>query len=197
MMLPILGSHDAAAAREPARQLGLAFQLTNFIRDVAEDLGRGRTYLPDNDLATFGVTRDDLNAAAARGRATTRIKELIAYEVIRAQAHYLAAAPGVPLLAPASQACIRTAYALYGGILDEIAAQDYDVFVRRAVVPRRRRAAVAAQALLARPGTPVTVPGPVKHGALLSVSDVAGAPANHAGAGPRWPARGGCGMLGA
>ncbi|GAB3818742.1 hypothetical protein GCM10027605_71840 [Micromonospora zhanjiangensis] len=70
MMLPILGSSDPAAAREPARQLGFAFQLTNFIRDVAEDLDRGRTYLPDEDLAAFGVTRDDLVAAAARGAAT-------------------------------------------------------------------------------------------------------------------------------
>ena len=58
MMLPILGSADRSAAREPARQLGLAFQLTNFIRDVAEDLDRGRTYLPDAHLAEFGVTRD-------------------------------------------------------------------------------------------------------------------------------------------
>lgn len=164
MMLPILGCTDPAAAREPARQLGFAFQLTNFIRDVAEDLDRGRTYLPDEDLAKFGLARDDLVAAATRRAATPRIKELIEYEVARAQAHYLAAAPGVPLLAPASQACIRTAYALYGGILDEVAAQDFDVFVRRAVVPNRRRAAVAARALLTRPGTRVTVPGPANAG---------------------------------
>jgi 15-cis-phytoene synthase len=160
MMLPILGSDDPAAAREPARQLGLAFQLTNFIRDVAEDLDRGRTYLPDEDLAKFDVTRADLLAAARRRAATPQIKELIEYEVTRARAHYLAAAPGVPLLAPASQACIRTAYVLYGGILDEVAAQDYDVFVRRAVVPDRRRVAVVARALLTRPGSPVTAPVP-------------------------------------
>ncbi|SCL58906.1 phytoene synthase [Micromonospora citrea] len=160
MMLPILGSSDPAAAREPARQLGFAFQLTNFIRDVAEDLDRGRTYLPDDDLALFGVTREELVEARARGRATPRIRELIAYEVSRAQAHYAAAAPGITLLAPASQACMRTAYALYGGILDEVAAQDYDVFAGRALVPRRRRLAVAARALLTPPGTPVVIPGP-------------------------------------
>ncbi|MEV6706996.1 phytoene/squalene synthase family protein [Micromonospora wenchangensis] len=160
MMLPILGSSDPAAAREPARQLGFAFQLTNFIRDVAEDLDRGRTYLPDEDLAKFNVTREDLLAARAAGRSTDRIRDLVEYEVTRAQAHYAAAAPGITLLAPASQACMRTAYALYGGILDEVAAQDYEVFARRAVVPQRRRLAVAAKALLTRTGTPVLVPGP-------------------------------------
>lgn len=160
MMLPILGSSDPTAAREPARQLGFAFQLTNFIRDVAEDLDRGRTYLPDEDLAKFGVTRDDLLAAKARGRTTARIRDLIEYEVTRAQAHYEAAAPGITLLSPASQACMRTAYALYGGILDEVAAQGFDVFVRRALVPQRRRMAVAARALLTPTGSPVAVPGP-------------------------------------
>ncbi|MEU8391596.1 phytoene/squalene synthase family protein [Micromonospora sp. NPDC048842] len=160
MMLPILGSSDPVAAREPARQLGFAFQLTNFIRDVAEDLDRGRTYLPDEDMAKFGVTREELAEARARGRVTSRIRELIEYEVTRAQAHYAAAAPGITMLAPASQACMRTAYALYGGILDEVAAQDYDVFVRRALVPQRRRMAVAARALLSSTGTPVVIPGP-------------------------------------
>ncbi|MDG4807135.1 phytoene/squalene synthase family protein [Micromonospora sp. WMMD1120] len=163
MMLPILGSSDPAAAREPARQLGFAFQLTNFIRDVAEDLDRGRTYLPDEDLAKFGVTRDDLVEARTRGHGTPRLRELIEYEVTRAQAHYAAAAPGITMLAPASQACMRTAYALYGGILDEVAAQDYDVFVRRALVPQRRRMAVAARALLSSTGTPVVIPGPTVH----------------------------------
>jgi phytoene synthase len=158
MLLPILGSSDPVAAREPARQLGFAFQLTNFIRDVAEDLDRGRTYLPDEDLAKFGVSREDLAGAAARRAATPQLRELIEYEVTRAQAHYAAAAPGIALLAPASQACIRTAFALYGGILDEVAAAGYDVFARRAVVPRRRRAALAARALLTPTGTPVPVP---------------------------------------
>ena len=160
MMLPVLGSSDPVAAREPARQLGFAFQLTNFIRDVAEDLDRGRTYLPDEDLAAFGVTRDDLAGCRAAGRATEPVRELIRYEVTRAQAHYAAAAPGVVLLDAASQSCIRTAYALYGGILDVVAAQDYDVFARRATVPRRRRMAVAGRALLTPTGTPVALPGP-------------------------------------
>ncbi|GIE96266.1 phytoene/squalene synthase family protein [Paractinoplanes rishiriensis] len=149
MMLPILGSRDPAAAREPARQLGLAFQLTNFIRDVAEDLERGRVYLPQEDLARFGLSTADLRPG------NPRIKPLISYEVSRARRHYRAAAPGIPLLEPASQACMRTAFELYGGILDEVEAAGYDVFARRATVPNRRRAAVAVRSLLTRPGAPV------------------------------------------
>jgi phytoene synthase len=155
MMLPILGSRDPAAAREPARQLGLAFQLTNLIRDVAEDLDRGRTYLPDEHLHAFGVTRADLE----QRRATPRIKALIEYEVGKAREHYRAAAPGIPLLSPGSQACMRSAFHLYGGILDEVAAADFDVFVRRATVSNRRRAAVAVRSLLTRPGTPMRAAG--------------------------------------
>lgn len=151
MMLPILGSSDPAAAREPARQLGFAFQLTNFIRDVSEDLDRGRIYLPEEHLTEYGVTTRTLQQKVA----TPAVKALIKAEIARAREHYALAAPGVPLLEPASQACMRTAFQLYGGILDEIEALDYDVFARRATVPNRRRAAVAVRSLLTRPGTPV------------------------------------------
>jgi phytoene synthase len=151
MMLPILGSRDPVTAREPARQLGFAFQLTNFIRDVAEDLDRNRVYLPQSHLAKFGVTTELLQ----RRQTTPNIKDLIRYEVSRAREHYTAAAPGIPLLEPASQACMRTAFALYGGILDEVETADYDVFARRATVPNLRRAAVAMRSLMTRAGTPV------------------------------------------
>jgi phytoene synthase len=154
MMLPILGTDHPAAAREPARQLGFAFQLTNFIRDVAEDLDRGRVYLPEEDLTKFGVTRADLAEAAARKTATPQIRRLIEYEVTRARTHYAAATAGIDLLHPASRACIRAAYLLYQAILDEVAAAGYDVFARRVVVPRRRRAALLARALLTGTGAP-------------------------------------------
>jgi 15-cis-phytoene synthase len=142
MMLPVLGATDLAAAREPARQLGLAFQLTNFLRDVPEDLDRGRIYLPLADLEKFGVRPADLRGPSDRTR------DLIAFEVDRARAHYRRAEPGIAMLDPASQACIRTAYHLYGGILDEIELAGYDVFTRRATVPTRRRLAVAVTSYL-------------------------------------------------
>ena len=134
MMLPILGSTDPAAAREPARQLGLAFQLTNFIRDVAEDLDRGRTYLPDEHLAR--VRRHPRRPARPARTATPQDQ---GPDPVRGQPAPTSttpqAAPGIPLLRPGSQACMRTAFQLYGGILDEVVAADYDVFARRATVP--------------------------------------------------------------
>jgi phytoene synthase len=155
MMLPILGTDRPAQAREPARQLGLAFQLTNFIRDVAEDLDRGRVYLPGKDLARFGVTPEDLRARVA----TPAVRALVAYEVARAREHYRRAAPGIAWLAPSSRRCIRVAYRLYGGILDEIVARDHDVFAGRATVPNRRRWAVAVAGLVTPTGRPIRVPG--------------------------------------
>ncbi|WP_372451877.1 phytoene/squalene synthase family protein [Catellatospora tritici] len=148
LMLPLLEPTDADAAREPARQLGLAFQLTNFLRDVAEDLARDRIYLPQQDLARFGVMPADLYDAAARRRATEPIKALIAYEIERARAHYTAAAPGLDLLPGPSGTCVRAAYALYAAILTEIERADHDVFTRRAAVPTHRRAALLTRTLL-------------------------------------------------
>lgn len=146
MMLPILESADPAAAREPARQLGLAFQLTNFIRDVAEDAARDRVYLPAADRARFGVRRTDLSAPAAN----TAVRRLVAFEITRAREHYRHAAAGITLLPPRSRRCIRLASAVYGGILDAIERRDYDVLSARAVVPRPQRAAAVAREL-ARP----------------------------------------------
>jgi phytoene synthase len=145
MMTPILEPTDPPAASEHARQLGLAFQLTNFIRDVAEDFRRGRVYLPAEDLERFGVRRADLATAAT----TPAVRDLIAFEVERARAHYRAAEPGIDLLAPSSRPCIRVAFDLYGGILDEVERAGYQVLDRRVAVPRRRRLGVAGRQLVA------------------------------------------------
>jgi phytoene synthase len=148
MLLPVLGPADADAAREPARQLGLAFQLTNFLRDVAEDLARGRVYLPQADLRQFGVSVSDLYAAAAQGRIDSALKPLLRHISGRARTHYAAAEPGIALLPPASARCVRVAYRVYGAILDEIVARDYDVFAGRISVPTGRRLRLALSALV-------------------------------------------------
>lgn len=146
MLLPVLGTADPAAF-EPARQLGLAFQLTNFLRDVAEDLARGRIYLPQADLARFGVTDSDLYAAAS-ARPSAAVRHLLAFVADRARRHYALAEPGIAMLPPASARCVAVAYRVYGAILDEIAARDYDVFSRRVSVPQARRLYLAGAALL-------------------------------------------------
>jgi len=148
MMLPVLGSDDPDAAIGPARELGRAFQLTNFIRDVGEDFRRGRVYLPGEDLDRFGVTGAELASAVGAGTATPAIRRLVAYECERARVHYRAAEPGIALLHPGSRACIGAAYRLYRAILDEIARAGHDVLRRRAVVPRHRQLALVAGGLL-------------------------------------------------
>ncbi len=145
MMVPLLGTASRAEADYPARELGRAFQLTNFIRDVAEDLRRGRIYLPLEDLDRFGVTPDDLRRAAERGCSPPEVRRLVEFEVDRAYAHYEAAKPGIGLLEPASQVCIRTAYELYRGILVEITRSDFEVFARRVRVSQARRIATVAR----------------------------------------------------
>jgi phytoene synthase len=120
MTLPLLDPVDPTRAREPARQLGLAFQLTNFLRDIGQDLSLGRVYLPREDLENFGVTRDALRSAVVTGTTTPAIRALIAFEIARARTHYAAAAEGVPMLGRAAQACVRTAFHVYACILEEI-----------------------------------------------------------------------------
>ena len=138
MVLPILEPRDLAAATPPARALGEAFQLTNFLRDVAEDLDRDRQYLPQDDLARFGV---DLTTR----RCTPELVALMRFEVERCRELYRFAATGIPMLPGRSARCIAAAHDLYGRILDRIEAQGYDVFARRARVPTPVKLAVAAR----------------------------------------------------
>ncbi|AOT62190.1 MULTISPECIES: phytoene/squalene synthase family protein [Streptomyces] len=148
-MLPVLGTVVPREEAAPhAAALGVAFQLTNFLRDVGEDLDRGRVYLPADLLAAHGVDRPLLEWSRRTGRADPRVRSaLVAAEALTREV-YRTAEPGIAMLDPRTRPCIRAAYALYGGILDAIAEQDYPVLHRRAVVPRRRRAAVAAAGLV-------------------------------------------------
>jgi phytoene synthase len=127
--------------------LGIAFQLTNFLRDIAEDLDRGRIYLPLEDLARFGVTEEDL----LRRQVTPQLRGLLAFEIDRTRALYRRAEEGWGMLAPRSQACIRIAHRLYAEILDRIEAVDHEVFTHRASVPLQRKVAVAAREVVRRP----------------------------------------------
>ncbi|HET9658330.1 MAG TPA: phytoene/squalene synthase family protein [Kineosporiaceae bacterium] len=141
-VLPILEPLAPEAAAR-ARALGEAFQLSNFIRDVGEDLRRGRIYLPLEDLEAFGVTEDVL----VRGVTTAPVRELIRFEVERARRLYAFAEPGIDMLHPTSRDCVRTAFTLYGEILDAVEESHYQVLSRRAVVPLTRRLQVVVPAL--------------------------------------------------
>ncbi|MFN8183475.1 MAG: phytoene/squalene synthase family protein [Candidatus Nanopelagicales bacterium] len=140
-MVPILEPRSDRAY-EHARDLGIAFQLANFIRDVGEDLLRGRIYLPLRELAAHGVTPADVRAR----RVDDNWREALADQIGRVRQLQARANPGIGMLAPDSQPCIAAASELYCGIVDEVEANDYDVFTRRATVAWSRRLAVAVPA---------------------------------------------------
>lgn len=130
------------AVSDSARDLGVAFQLANFIRDVGEDLDRGRVYLPLADLQRFGLSRGDLE----RRVVDDRVRALLSFEVARVHGLRDSAAAGIPLLHPTSRPCIAAALSMYCGIADRVAELDYQVFTRRARVPLPRRLRTAGRA---------------------------------------------------
>ncbi len=139
MMLPIL-EPTSPEAYDHARDLGIAFQLSNFWRDVNEDLDRGRVYVPQEDLRKFG-------ADPWLRKATPEWCDLMAFEIARTRRYYESADLGIPMLPPTSARCIRGARMLYSGILDEIEKAGYDVFARRVRVPTWKKLAVAFRML--------------------------------------------------
>ena len=147
-LLPVLGTVGEPAEAAPrAAALGRAFQLTNFLRDVAEDLDRGRVYLPADELAAHGVDRDLLAWCRRARRVDTRVRAALAEQVARTRAVYRQARPGVALLHPVARPCVATAFSLYARILDRIEDNGHNVFAGRAGVGRGERLALAGTAL--------------------------------------------------
>lgn len=140
MMLPVLRP-TSPAAKHPARQLGFAFQLTNFLRDVDEDLDRGRVYIPQEDLRRFG-------ADPTRRVVDDAWRALMAFEMERNRQLYREAWEGLQYLPGASARCVGSAHRLYSEILDRIETNDYDVFAGRIRVPTWRKALIAAGGLV-------------------------------------------------
>jgi phytoene synthase len=143
MLTPVLGSTDARAASHAA-DLGRAMQLTNILRDVKEDLERGRVYLPAEELKAFGLTEEDLR----RGQVDERWRDFMRFQICRARVYYARAAAGVPYLTGfGSQRMVRLMGGIYGDVLRVIEERDYDVFASRAYVPGRRKLVLAAAAM--------------------------------------------------
>ena len=145
-MVHVLGTVNGkkSDALIPAEKLGIAFQLANFIRDVGEDLERGRVYLPLQELKKYGVSREMLEKRVL----TPQIIEALKFQIARVKTLQQEANAGIELLSPDSRPCIRAASELYCGIVDEVENIDYNVFEKRAKTSTFRRASVAFPAWL-------------------------------------------------
>ncbi|MFO0965892.1 MAG: presqualene diphosphate synthase HpnD [Gemmataceae bacterium] len=135
-------------ARPYAENAGLAFQLTNILRDLKEDADRGRIYLPREDLTRFGYRENDLRHACRN----EPFRRLMAFQIERARGFYEASRPLAPLLPPPGRAVFLMMSGAYRALLDEIERRDYDVFTARIRVSRWRKALLALAALPARFG---------------------------------------------
>ncbi len=110
-----------------AEKCGIAFQLTNILRDVREDAALGRVYLPAEDLTRFGVSIDDLKNA----RRTEQFGRLMEFETARARRYYRESAPLLDLIQPNSRPSLWALIAIYSRLLDHLAESHYDVLMRR------------------------------------------------------------------
>ena len=142
-MVPILGA-TSPLAFDAAEKLGIAFQLANFIRDIGEDLDRGRIYIPLDELAAFGVSPQALRER----RVTPEIISALRFQIERVRRLQKEAEVGISLLDPASQPCIKAASKLYCGIVDEVEEINFDIFNQRAITSTKRRLRVALPAYL-------------------------------------------------
>jgi len=146
-MVPILGTVSKQLMGEAniaAEKLGTAFQLANFIRDVSEDLTRGRVYLPVTELQSHGVSREMLEERIV----TPQIKNALREQIQRVRSLQAEAKPGINLLSAESRACIEAASELYCGIVDEVEKIDYEIFNKRAKTSNWRRLKVALPAYI-------------------------------------------------
>lgn len=146
-MVAIMGTTSTASITEvnaAAEKLGIAFQLANFIRDVGEDLDRGRVYLPVSELQAHGVTRNMLEERVL----TPEIRDALKEQIKRVRRLQKEANAAIKLLSIESRACIEAASELYCGIVDEVEKIDYQIFTKRAKTSNLRRLKVALPAYL-------------------------------------------------
>jgi phytoene synthase len=139
MMCRAIGVEDGAADRH-AEALGVAMQLSNFLRDMKEDWGRGRIYVPLEDLEHFGYTKEDLE----KGTVDERFVELMKFEIARARKLYRVADEGMKYIPRGRRYPVMVARELYAAILDRIEAQNYDVFSQRAETSLSYKLRIAA-----------------------------------------------------
>jgi phytoene synthase len=142
----IFGYTDPRAEKF-AEETGIAFQLTNILRDVAEDASRNRVYLPLDDLAAHNVTLDSLLHRAPGAPPTAGEHALLKSIADRAEEYYKSADQLMPLIAPESRPALRVLVSIYHELLKRIVQADYDVFTRRASVPTAKKLAILGSGL--------------------------------------------------
>jgi len=135
---------DTRSALPLAEKCGVAFQLTNILRDIREDAERGRIYLPGEDLRRFGVSEEDLVA----GRRNEPFLRLMAFESERARAYYNESRPLLDLIHPRSRASLWALIAIYSRLLERIEHSNYDVFRRRVRLPLWEKSWIVWRALV-------------------------------------------------
>jgi phytoene synthase len=136
----ILGFRNPEALRL-AEKCGVAFQLTNILRDVKEDFFNGRVYLPSEDLARFSVEDVDLSG----DRVSAALRDLLAFEASRARGYYAAAEPLVGMVDPAGRGMLRAIIAIYTRLLDRIEGSGYEVMSGRLSVPTAEKVWILAK----------------------------------------------------
>lgn len=137
-----------AGAKRHAEAAGIAFQLTNILRDIREDAGHGRVYLPHEDLTRFQCAPE----ALVQGKQDGSFRELMRFQVARARQYYCESEALAGLLAPPGRAVFSVMTNTYRGLLDEIERRDYDVFSERVRLPSWQKLWLTAQALPTRCG---------------------------------------------
>ena len=143
----IFGYRGGETARQHAIDLGLAMQITNICRDVREDWEFGRVYLPQDEMARFGVTEADI----AAGVVTDGIAALLRFQIERARGFFASGRQLLPYLPPRSRACPAALGLIYGGVLNRIERAEYNVFSQRVALSKAAKLRLMAQAWLTGP----------------------------------------------
>jgi phytoene synthase len=161
LSLGVFGSRDQQAAEQLADALGIALQLTNILRDVREDLGNGRVYLPADDLARFGCALIPPGDGSGEGKIDGPVADLVRFEAERARAWYGVGMRLLPMLDWRSAACTGAMAGIYRRLLEHIADSPHEALAARMSLPGREKAMIALAALTGistrRPGR--TMPG--------------------------------------
>lgn len=135
---------DDDRAFDAGIECGLAFQMTNILRDLAEDVEMGRVYLPQDDLDQFGYSQSDIKSQVY----DERFRELMQFEVQRTKEYYQKSERLFDYLSPDGQRILKAMFRIYRGILSEIERSDYDVYSSRAGLPRWRKLLIAGEAIV-------------------------------------------------